>query len=218
MRLRFFAALFLFFVAAAAAWCEEEPKEEGPEAMIAGMTDAFEKVKDYRGMFEWVEMKGKKEDRRLCDFIFMKPDYQRIKVVAGADKGSSAAYNPSKSKKRVAAKKGLFPMPGGLPKDSKLLSGFFDAGIHEDIDAVQREAKEAAITELDGEKVDSRECAVVEIIPEDQKEYSKVKVWIDKKLSLPTRVEYYKKGRFHGRKTWSGLKLNVGLKAKDFVP
>ncbi|MFH1538020.1 MAG: outer membrane lipoprotein-sorting protein [bacterium] len=218
MKLKHFAALVIFFViAAAAARGEEEKKEEGPEAMLAGMTEAFKEVKDYSAKFEWVEMKEKKEERQLCDFIFMKPDYQRIKVLAGGDKGSSAAYNPSKSTKKVAAKRGFFPTIT-LAKDSEMLGGFFDAGIYEDIDAVQGEAKNAEISELGEEKVGEYDTVKIEIVPEEPKEYSKTIAWIDKKTNLPIKVEYYKKDNLYGRKTWTDLKLNVGLGAKDFVP
>lgn len=209
-------AVVLLSVAAVAA--AAGPKKPDPKALITGMTGAFKKISDYQAQFEWVEIKKGKETRILCDFKFMQPDYQRVFVMEGDNKGSAAAYNPSKSTTRVAAKKGMLPMPGGLPKNSKLIDGFFDSGIGADIEEIQTQAAKAKLTLKGEEKVDGRNARVIEIVPDAPVKYTRTIAWVDAALGIPIRVEYYKDGKFHGRKTWQNLKLAPGLKADDFVP
>jgi outer membrane lipoprotein-sorting protein len=41
-------------------------------------------------------------------------------------------------------------------------------------------------------------------------------IWIDKKTGVLVKHEYYKQNKFHKSVTLYGIKINAGLKDKDF--
>jgi len=188
-----------------------------PEAVFQEMFKAYEKLKDYKVQFEYVERKGKKDEVRVCDFWFMKPDYQRLKVLKGEDAGSSVAYNPTKNRKRVAVKQGFIPVPGGLAKDDERLEGFFDSSWKSDMDEIYRLTR-GGIPRLAGsEKLGDRTAYIMEFT-RNKEDYTKIKVWIDKKDFLLLQYEYYKSGEFNSRKTWGNIVVDSGLRPDDFKP
>lgn len=189
-----------------------------PAYFIVRLYETYQSIYDYRARFEYIENVNGKEKIKICEFSFMKPNYRKLKVLEGENKGASVAYNPSKNENRVAAKKGIFPMPGGLSLDDSRLGGFFSSGWGNEIEEVVNYADAGELEIVCEEDVDSARAVCISIVPSDTDSISKVLVWIDKKEFLLLRTEFYKENEFFSRKTWFDIGINIELGVDDFVP
>ncbi|MEW5944568.1 MAG: hypothetical protein AB1742_00060 [bacterium] len=208
----------LLSVSAAAAEKGGKPEQSDGMGFLKKVEERYGKLKDYGGVFEYVEQKDKKQARHVCDFIFMKPDYQRMKVLEGAHKGSSVAYNPSKSTDKCVAKPAFPPVPVALSKNDKRLEGFFDSGWDSDVRFMKRLAGSGTVEIAGEESVEGRKAYLLVIKPGKDEEVSEMKAWIDREELFLVQYECLKDGEFHSRKTWRKVRLNPGLKPDDFVP
>ncbi len=197
---------------------ETPGKDSLPEYFLGKLVETYGRVYDYKAHFEYIKTEDSKEKTQICEFSFMKPDYRRLKVLEGDNKGASVAYNPSRSDDRVAAKKGIFPMPGGLALTDSRLEGFFESGWGYEIEEIIGYADDGELEILEKEEIDSATVVPISIIPVDRDSISRAIAWIDETEFLLLRTEFYRYNKFFSRKTWFNIEVNRGLNADYFVP
>lgn len=211
------AAAFVAF--AAHRSIAEKEKKPDPRKIFDAAAKKVDTLDDYYFEFESVEMdtKTKKNVSTIVQFWWMKPDFRKLAVLEGNHKGSVAVYNPKKNAKRVFGKQNGVAIPGGVPKESDMVKEFFLVGWQNDFENLKKATNKGKF-KLDGvEAVKETKEAYKITVDKPKSEFSKVVIWIDKKTGVLVKHEYYKQNKFHKSVTLYDIKVNAGLKDKDFA-
>lgn len=212
------AMLCLAVLFAATSLCAAADKP-APDKIFQEMLKQSLKLKDYTFSFDHSEInaKTKKEEHTVCEFLWKEPDYRKLTVNEGQHKGSIVVYNPDKSKTKVFGKQGGMEIPGGMPKDTKMVEPFFKVGWQNDLMELKKLTREGKFT-LDGEDtVKGRKAWKITVTGAKDK-YDKIIIWVDQKEKVLVRHEYYIKGKFDSGTVIYDIKVNPGLKADVFKP
>jgi outer membrane lipoprotein-sorting protein len=220
-----FAGL-LCFVTATGAFAQkaitkkETPKKEASPNAISIVDSLYKRtgeLKKYKFLFDYLETKSEKSkgESRTCDYWYAGPDFLRLVVLEGDDKGSQVVYNAKKNDKAVKAKQSFMPIAISVKKTDPRLVGFFVSDWASDLKDVKKFAGDAK-PKLDGEgKIKDR--LGYKIVYTDLKgEFDKVIIWVDKKENVLLQYEYYKDGTMKQRKTWHDFDLNPTITDEDF--
>lgn len=199
-------------------YAAEKQKSPDPKKIFDAAAKKVDTLDDYYFEFESVEYdtKTKKNETTIVQFWWMKPEFRKLSVLEGKHKGSVAAYNPKKNAKRVFGKQNGVAIPGGVPKESEMVKQFFLVGWQNDFVDLTTATNKGKF-KLDGvEAVKETKEAYKITVDKPKSEFSKVIIWIDKKTGVLVKHEYYKQNKFHKSVTLYDIKINSGLKDKDF--
>ncbi len=219
-------ALF-YMICTLAVAAEDKPGDAAPDAakILAGLQTGLKDVDSYKVLFTYNKAATGKDDKefRVCEFWFMKGDFRRLEVVDGDEKGSKVAYNPEKSTKKVAAKASYMPFPITLKKDDRRLAGFFKSDWQADIDEILEFSEGADLSYGGTEEIEGRKAYKIVILPKaaalpEDRKLDKIILWIGEKENLLLKYEYYEGDKLVEDKTWSEIRLNAKLTARDFKP
>jgi outer membrane lipoprotein-sorting protein len=207
------AAVFAISATAAAAAKPDAQK------LFQEMLKQSLNLKDYTFKFDHKEInpKTKKEDATSCEFWWKTPDYRKLIVHQGQHKGSVVVYNPDKSKTKVFGKQAGVEIPGGMPKDAKMVEPFFKVGWQNDMIALKKSTREGKFALSGEDKVRGRKAWKITVTGAKD-EYDKVVIWIDQKDKVLLKHEYYKSGKFDSSTEIYDIKINADLKTDVFKP
>lgn len=201
--------LFMFYSISISVSTEKE----GVKILKLAMK-RWEKIKDCKYSFTYIEVKDEKEEKNEYLFSFMKDTFRRLEGIEGENKGTIVVYNPDENKEKVRVKRGFLPLT--LDKDNERLTGFFavDWGSH--LAHLSKYIKHGNIKFIRKGEIQGREVITFEFTPIKKMEYTKEIVSFDVKENVLVQIERYKENKFHSKIIFKDFSINSGLKPEDF--
>jgi len=198
-------------------------------ALISAMPSRYAAVADYRCRFTKQErVAGKLLPEEEMRMQFMAPFAVRLRWVGRVHRGREALYVRGKNQDRIRARQGgllrlfsvnLDPTGKSAMKDNR--HPLTEIGIGHVVEALGRDLDRArAKGELGLAATAEAGLVRIELSFAGEGYYApRQRVWIDRGLGLPTRIEVYD-GRqdLLERYEYRDLKLNTGLTERDFEP
>ena len=211
----FFFKTFLFLVSGLAFASDYDVQD-----ILSAMSEKWSEVDDFTCRMESYVKLGKKEQKQIMNYYFMKPNWIRLEIIGGDNTGAKIVYNPIE--KMVRAKAGgilgvvAFKFSPDNPRVQSIRGHRIDNNNIGYIISRWREyLKRCKISVSFGDSTITLEATGV-----DTSKYNGTyseKLVIDSKTDLPIYFEQFDmSGELIHRVFISDIKINVGLRRNFF--
>lgn len=200
------------------AWAQSDSRQDAARKIFEKAVAREASIKDYHVFYDHYDAPKDKSkgSASTYEYWFKKPDFIKIKVVSGDNKGVRLAYRPDADPDKVHVKKSFIPLT--MAKDDKRLNGFFTSDYGADLADVKEWAKGGKFLLLKPDKIHGVEADVIELDCGPGADYTKAILWIDANNGVLLQYEYYRGDKLAERKTWYNYEIDKGLKSGDFKP
>lgn len=183
----------------------------------------LETIQAYRCRLHSVSVLGAKQERRVLDYVFQRPNLIRMRVLQGPDRGSVAVYRDG----RVRGHRGgllswiMLTYPPAHPEVTTIRGGRLDQSDALYLADVLRAALQAGALSLDGLQTrQGRTCYQLSALGHVEaldREAGTGRFWIDREQPFMSAFELYDEaGRLIYRQAHEQLELNPVLPEETF--